>query len=690
MATSRRGRNILRRAPPQGTPVTVPKRLEAQHIRFMRQHANLAIAISVEELGSTQAITAAIEAGAAEARRDSVATIPQSWDRFDASRRFRPLQSIRALVNQMRDAYRARFNLDAAIDDVAEMQGKLDRSNARRWSANAVTQIAQDPQIPTPVGPAVVATHPQVSERTRASWVRRNVEAVALAAVGAAALLFFRRSKTIPEEYFDRVEADLTQGARKAASDAAKAARAAEKAGESASEAAARAVDKAARETRDVLADEPGIARRRAKIIGRDQTEKFNGKATEERNRAVGVLRYRWNTQGDARVRAAHRARNGKIFSWNKPPPDGHPGEPVECFPADTPVQIDGLRAVTRRMWRGELAEVVTSSGRRIRATPNHPVLTTRGWVGLGSLDSGDHIVEVVPDGPSVHDDDQRESSIGDLFESVRVQSSLSKLARGGEFHGDASDEEVHIVLVDGELGSDSKTGSASSLCQRSNAGTTLSRPSKRQLYECLVGSFRPTDSVVGSLDGECSLAIGHASPSSPHRIGPTSDGSVAFAQGCPDSEPVAPVFLGKGEFGDSRLVFRAHRVDSVTLKEWSGHVFNAETKSGWYQAQGLAVSNCRCWASGDFRTAFKTGTLVAKTRDPTPIRPGRRGPIRPADLPAGVDPGQIAFQREVFETPRNPSQVAQEERDRRRLVRRRRVTPTGRTVGPSRSRPRP
>ena len=40
---------------------------------------------------------------------------------------------------------------------------------------------------------------------------------------------------------------------------------------------------------------------------------------------------YIWRTRGDGRVRASHAANNGRIFSWDNPPPMGHPGEDYNC-----------------------------------------------------------------------------------------------------------------------------------------------------------------------------------------------------------------------------------------------------------------------------------------------------------------------------------------------------------------------
>ncbi len=40
---------------------------------------------------------------------------------------------------------------------------------------------------------------------------------------------------------------------------------------------------------------------------------------------------YVWRTRGDGKVRATHAANNGRIFSWDNPPPTGHPGEDYNC-----------------------------------------------------------------------------------------------------------------------------------------------------------------------------------------------------------------------------------------------------------------------------------------------------------------------------------------------------------------------
>jgi SPP1 gp7 family putative phage head morphogenesis protein len=79
------------------------------------------------------------------------------------------------------------------------------------------------------------------------------------------------------------------------------------------------------------LRKEMGISRDRARLIARDQVSSLNATLTKIRQKQVGIDQYVWQTAQDERVRHAHRLRQGKIFSWDDPPQDGHPGEPINC-----------------------------------------------------------------------------------------------------------------------------------------------------------------------------------------------------------------------------------------------------------------------------------------------------------------------------------------------------------------------
>lgn len=111
--------------------------------------------------------------------------------------------------------------------------------------------------------------------------------------------------KTVEERYFEQVEGVAFRGAREG-----------------------KRVEEISREIQERL----GVARSNADRIARDQTSKFFSELNQLRQEQVGVEEYTWRTARDNRVRPSHARKEGKVFSWNKPPADtGHPGEDPQC-----------------------------------------------------------------------------------------------------------------------------------------------------------------------------------------------------------------------------------------------------------------------------------------------------------------------------------------------------------------------
>lgn len=98
---------------------------------------------------------------------------------------------------------------------------------------------------------------------------------------------------------------------------------------------------KLTKELRNQLMEEYKITKRRAALIATDQVGKLNGNINRLRQKKAGVKRYEWNSAQDARVRPEHAKRNGQIYSWDSPPADGHPGQPIRCRCTATPILND-------------------------------------------------------------------------------------------------------------------------------------------------------------------------------------------------------------------------------------------------------------------------------------------------------------------------------------------------------------
>ncbi len=85
---------------------------------------------------------------------------------------------------------------------------------------------------------------------------------------------------------------------------------------------------------KDLIAEIQAITEKgksRAELIARDQLGKLHGQINRRKQESLGIDEYEWETSHDERVRDSHRALQGKVFSWSKPPPEGHPGYPIRC-----------------------------------------------------------------------------------------------------------------------------------------------------------------------------------------------------------------------------------------------------------------------------------------------------------------------------------------------------------------------
>lgn len=95
------------------------------------------------------------------------------------------------------------------------------------------------------------------------------------------------------------------------------------------------------KELRNQLIEDYGITKRRAALIATDQVGKLNGNINRLRQKKAGVKRYKWSSMQDRRVRPEHAKRNGQIYSWDSPPSDGHPGQPIRCRCTASPIFDD-------------------------------------------------------------------------------------------------------------------------------------------------------------------------------------------------------------------------------------------------------------------------------------------------------------------------------------------------------------
>lgn len=89
-----------------------------------------------------------------------------------------------------------------------------------------------------------------------------------------------------------------------------------------------------------------GLGEGRAKLQAVNAIGTLNARMARAIQLVAGVERYQWATVLDERVRPTHQALEGEVFSWQgePEPPEGHPGEPVNCRCWALPVPSEAIR----------------------------------------------------------------------------------------------------------------------------------------------------------------------------------------------------------------------------------------------------------------------------------------------------------------------------------------------------------
>lgn len=131
------------------------------------------------------------------------------------------------------------------------------------------------------------------------------------------------------------------------------------------------------------------------------------------------------------------------------------------CFVDSTEVvSVGNLEKVFRAKYKGEVVTVTTASGKKITGTPNHPVLTPNGFLPLGELNPGKHIVYSVRNDILDFMGDQdvsMKTTIGGLFDSLNkptVSNIFRKSPSAIDFYGDGMRMygEIDIVSPNSKL----------------------------------------------------------------------------------------------------------------------------------------------------------------------------------------------------------------------------------------------
>jgi len=163
-------------------------------------------------------------------------------------------------------------------------------------------------------------------------------------------------------------------------------------------------------------------------------------------------------------TRDTHAALDGKVIPSEEPfvtidgnhlmypgDPSGPASEVINCVAESTVIESDGIQAITKSYYAGKLITIKTRSGIQLTTSPNHPILTDKGWVGIGTLDKGDNILicDIGKDFVSIINPNKNDvpATIGSLFDFSEIVLPKQRVSCSNvNFHGDVPDGDIEIV----------------------------------------------------------------------------------------------------------------------------------------------------------------------------------------------------------------------------------------------------
>jgi hypothetical protein len=356
---------------------------------------------------------------------------------------------------------------------------------------------------------------------------------------------------------------------------------------------------------------------------------------------------------------------NASVYSddggktW-KPRPSGavqlHPGMDYQCFPGLTKIEsfFDNER-IYRRTYHGAMTTLITSKG-KIDCTPNHPILTDKGWCPAKFINIGDSIVKVKRE-RFLADGTNPQNSIAtfdELFSFFSVFLDRERIRLGDkDFHGDISvDQKVNVITTKSVLRNYIKADIGEAFFQKvfAEADTVTLGKCKfvsdlfRDCFpsHCGMGFFGKADSFLGSgmrHSGDHPLgaiawvqfilnkATVDGSPSCAELFGNSLDTHARLEQfayflfwelfsvmrwvlvmnrGISPSPHSNVKIATKDAFELGNLI-DVHSsdiefdtiVDKVIIPDYKGHIYNLQNTNGWYMVspEHYIVKNCRCTA---------------------------------------------------------------------------------------------
>ena len=277
----------------------------------------------------------------------------------------------------------------------------------------------------------------------------------------------------------------------------------------------------------------------------------------------------------------------------------------IYCFTGDTLIESPSVvKEGYSRTYSGPLVTIRTALGHKLTGTPNHPILTDKGWIKLGLLSEGDYVVsgslsqkEAVRD-PNVNN---KPTAIAEIVDSLALAgvSSQRVMSKAMDFHGDGGNGYVDVITPTSFF-HDADVASVGQHELHLDIGgrdfDLLPFKSDGSAPQILLTSMR-------SSDRNSSFSMERLAPSI--IAGKSSFGSLALAEGthtAPFEFSLNSTIANSEhstrlvEAADSGEIVLDCIIDISRVEQPSGgscQVYNLRTKEHYYFANGIIAHNC-------------------------------------------------------------------------------------------------
>lgn len=317
-----------------------------------------------------------------------------------------------------------------------------------------------------------------------------------------------------------------------------------------------------------------------------------------------------WIARDDSAARPGHKLADGQTVPINQPfivnmealmmpgDPAGSPSNVINCVPGDTQISVTGIQKGFRYPYSGRMLSITRKHGGISTVSPNHPVLTERGWVAARQLNQGDNLVCTgnlfVP--LIVDPDVESAPPIAKEIYDALMLSDLGQRVVGMpmDFHGDGSHGDIYVVLSNGELTFGVGTLSIEFFKELCLTFADAPDASDGALDQLLLGTGNTPDSVMGFGHLAQALLGAHEIPLADLCLTVAPDGDSQGSKSGNKGGTRNPGPTGKRVRTISAKVF-LDEILEIRDFFFEGHLFTFETNSGVYVADGIVSHNCRC-----------------------------------------------------------------------------------------------